>query len=380
MVHHPPMTTPQRLPPSLTPLDTALATLLDGLEPLAPSHVALTEALGCIAADNPPLPTLPAHDVAAADGWAFCARDLVGASSYSPLLSRQPPVWVEAGDAMPRGCDCVVDIDLVEISGALAQVVAEASPGQGIRRAGDDFPAAGAVIASGQPLRALDLLLARAAELPTLAVRRPHLHLVNVPAATASIDITAHLIVEQARAAGVAVSRSDAAARDATAIATALAAQAGDLVITIGGTGVGRRDAAVEALAAHGTLLAHAIALAPGRTTAIGKIASVPVVALPGAPDQALAAWWTLALPVLDRLSARLPRPQVSLPLVRKIASGIGVTEVALLKKFDQTWMPLASGELSLAALAGADAWFAVPAASEGFAAGTAVKAYMLRD
>ena len=42
--------------------------------------------------------------------------------------------------------------------------------------------------------------------------------------------------------------------------------------------------------------------------------------------------------------------------------------------------MPLASSELSLAALAAADAWFAVPAGSEGYAAGTAVDAYMLRD
>jgi molybdopterin molybdotransferase len=373
------MTTSQRLPPSLTPLDTALAMLLDGLAPVAPLDVALTAALGCIAAGNPPLPAFPAHDIATLDGWAFRARDLVGASSYSPLPLRQPPVWVEAGETMPHGCDCVVDSDLVEISSALAQAVAEAAPGQGIRRAGDDI-AAGSVIASGQAVRALDLLLARAAGWPTLAVRRPRLHLVNVPAAAGSIDGTARLIAEQAQAAGVAVSRSDAAARDAQAIANALAAHPCDLLITIGGTGVGRHDATVEALAAQGTLLAHGIALAPGRTTAIGKFASTPVVALPGAPDQALAGWWTLALPVLDRLTARLPRPQVSMPLARKIASGIGVTEVALLKKIDQAWMPLASGELSLVALAAADAWFAVPAGSEGFAAGTSVDAYMLRD
>jgi molybdopterin molybdotransferase len=373
------MTMPQRLPPSLTPLDAALAMLLDRLEPVAPSQVALADARGCIAADNPPLPAVPARDIAAADGWAFRARDLIGASSYSPLPLRQPPVWVEAGDAMPPGCDCVVDIDLVELSGALAQAVAEAAPGQGIRRAGEDIPA-GAVIASGQPIRVLDLMLARAAGSPALAVRRPRLHLVNVPAGAGSVDVTAHLIAEQAQANGAVVTRSDSAKRGAAAIAGAFAANPCDLVISIGGTGVGRRDATVAALAAQGTLLAHGIALAPGRTSAIGKFAGLPVIALPGAPDQALAAWWTLVLPVLDRLAARLPRPQIALPLARKIASDIGVNEVALLKRIDQAWMPLASGELSLAALAEADAWFAVPAGSEGYAAGTAIDAYMVRD
>jgi molybdopterin molybdotransferase len=373
------MTTPQRLPPSLTPLDSALAMLLDNLEPVAPRAVALSEAPGCIAADNPPLPALPPHDIAAVDGWAFRATDLVGASSYSPLPLAQPPLWVEAGDAMPPGCDCVVDGDAVEISGALAQVVAEAAPGQGIRRAGDDIPQGTALIAPGHPIRALDLLLARAAAVLALAVRRPRLHLVNAPAA-AKIDVTAHLIAEQAQAAGAAVTRSEAAQRDAGAIATAFAANPCDLVISIGGTGVGRRDATVQALAAHGTLLAHGIALAPGRTAAVGKISGAPVIALPGAPDQALAAWWTLVLPVLDRLAARLPRPKIILPLARKIASSIGVTEVALLKRIDQAWMPFAAGELSLAALAEADAWFAVPAGSEGYAAGTPVDAYMVRD
>jgi molybdopterin biosynthesis enzyme len=42
--------------------------------------------------------------------------------------------------------------------------------------------------------------------------------------------------------------------------------------------------------------------------------------------------------------------------------------------------MPLATGDISLDAMARADAWLMVPAASEGFAAGSAVAAYMLRE
>jgi molybdopterin biosynthesis enzyme len=379
MVHNLPMTTVQRLPHSLTPLEAALAMLRDGLAPVAPRDMPLAEALGCVAAETPALAAVPARDVAVVDGFAFRARDLVGASSYSPLPLARPPPWVEAGDAMPGGCDCVVDADRVQWSGPLAEVVAEAIPGQGVRRAGEDIAKASSAIVAGKPLGALDLLLARAAGLKTLAVRRPRLHVINIPVAAAA-NATAQLIADLAGAAGAAVTSCDARGRDAASIARALDAAAGDVMITVGGTGVGRSDAAVQALAIRGGLLAHGLALAPGRTTAIGRMAAIPVIALPGAPDQALAAWWTLALPVLDRLSARQPRPALRLPLARKIASGIGVAEIALVRQIDGSWMPLASSDLSLDSIAGADGWFAISAASEGFAAGTPVDAYMLRD
>src|SRR4029450_6660554 len=87
------MTSPQRLPISLTPLDRALDALLNGVEPVAPVELTLGEALRCIAAGMPPLPAYPPRDIATADGYAFCARDLVGASSYSPLPLLAAPVW-----------------------------------------------------------------------------------------------------------------------------------------------------------------------------------------------------------------------------------------------------------------------------------------------
>jgi molybdopterin biosynthesis enzyme len=152
------------------------------------------------------------------------------------------------------------------------------------------------------------------------------------------------------------------------------------LLVTIGGSGIGRTDATIAALAKRGEVIAHGIALQPGRTAAAGRIGNIPVIALPGAPDQALAAWWPLVLPVLDLMSGLLPRPGATLPLKRKIASSVGLTELVLLEKMEGGWMPLAVGDLSLASIARADAWLAVPAGSEGFAAGTPVDAYMLRD
>ncbi len=377
----PPVTIPtQRLPAALTPLEAAVARLLDGLVPVDPVDLPLYEAPGCIAAEMPGLPAHPAGDRAAVDGWALQARDLAGASSYSPLVLAKPPAWVEAGDRMPEGCDCVIDAAAADPSGPLLQVLAEAAPGQGVRRRGGDIAEGGPALSPGQPIRPLDLLIAQIAALDHLRVRRPRLRLVNIPAAAGGVAVTASLIAECAGAAGAAVACREAAGRDAASIADALEDGVCDLLLTIGGSGVGRTDATMTALARHGRILAHGLALDPGRTSAVGRIGHVPVVALPGAPAQALAAWWTLALPALDRLSGRTPRTPVRLPLLRKVASSVGIAEIVLLEQAKGGWLPRAIAELAPHAIARADAWFVVPGGSEGYAAGSVVDAYMLRD
>jgi molybdopterin molybdotransferase len=364
----------QRLPASLTPLDVTLAALLRDLKPVAPVELPLIEALRCIAADMPPpLSAYPPHDVAAVDGWALRARDLVGASSYTPLPLASSPRWVEAGDKIPENCDCVLDADSVDQTGPLVQVLAEAIPGQGVRRAGGNIAAGHLLAKAGRRVQPRDLLIARAAGLEEITVRRPRLRVVNIP----SGRMTANLIAESARAAGAEVILAEAASRDAAAIANALDPDC-DLLVTVGGSGVGRTDGAIVALAKRGEVIAHGIALQPGRTAAVGKAGKTPVIALPGAPDQALAAWRTLAVPALDRLTGRRPRRTVTLPLERKIASQVGIAEIVLLERKDGGWMPLAAGDLPLQIIARADGWLLVPGGSEGFAAGAPVDAYML--
>jgi molybdopterin molybdotransferase len=258
-------------------------------------------------------------------------------------------------------------------------MLAEAIPGQGVRRAGADIAEGKSVIAPSRRIRRIDLLGARAAGLQSLNVRRPRLRLVDIPANSGYTD-TVQLIAELAGAAGASTARAKAGGRDAASTAKAIEPGDCDLLVTIGGSGVGRTDAAIAALAARGEVVAHGIAVQPGRTAAVGRIGKIPVVALPGAPDQAFAAWWTLALPALDRLSGRRPRKTLNLPLARKIASGVGIAEIVLLERKQGAWMTLAVGELSLEAIARAEAWLAVPGDAEGFAAGAPVDAYMLRE
>jgi len=353
------MTSVQRLPASLTPLDLALAALLGDAKPVAAREPAGRASRAAV--EIPELKSWPPHDIAASDGGALRASDLVGASSYTPLPLGRSPVWVEAGDKMPDSCDCVLDEGSIDLTGPIAQVLAEAIPGQGVRRKGSAIADASRLV--------------EAWSAGDSAAHRLRVCVVNIPGG----DITARLIANALRKAGVDVVLVEAGARDAASIGKRLDSSDCDLLIIIGGSGVGRTDASVVALAARGEVMAHGLALQPGRTAAVGRIRHMPVVVVPGAPDQALAAWWTIVLPALDRLSGR-QRGTLRLPLARKIASTVGLSEIVLLERSEDAWMPLAIGDLPLQIVARADAWLLVSGGSEGYAAGTHVDAYLLPE
>jgi molybdopterin biosynthesis enzyme len=364
----------------LTSLEVALAALLDGVGPVASRFVPLDQALGCVAAAMPPVASaLPLRDTAAIDGWACRALDLVGASAYSPLALSAVPAWVETGDAMPQGSDCVLRADLVDCSGPIALAVAEAAPGQGVRRVGEDMATQRPPILEGETVRAADLLVARKAGLNRVAVRSPRVRLVDVAAASHE-TFSAHLVRESLMASNATIVAMETVSRDTASITAAFAGEACDLLLLIGGTGEGRADATAEALALGGALLAHRIAVQPGGTTAIGRLGDTPLVALAGSPDQALAGFLAIVQPVLDRLSGRSEHMRITLPLSRKIASRVGLSEIVLLGRERDMWKPLAIGDFSLEAMRLADAWLAVPGESEGYAAGTTIAAMPLRN
>lgn len=369
----------QRLPAVLTPVDAALRLLVDGVAPVAPTDASAANAVGSIAAAAPRLQAHPAFTTAVCDGWALRARDTVGASSYAPVPLMASPVWAEAGDRLPDHCDCVLDADQVEQAGRISQVLAEALPGQGIRRAGDEMAAGRSVVAPGTRVTVFDGLVARAAGIDRIPVRSPRVSVIDVLSADGN-TASSQFILAFAKAAGARAVGLQAKGRDAASLSAVMGEDTCDLVVTVGGTGVGRTDATIDALAARGTRLIHGLALQPGRTAAVGRIGMTPVVAAPGAPDQALAVCLMLVQPVLDRLTARSPRAEIMRPLARKISSSVGVAEVVLLETLDEAWMPIAVGQLSLDAIARADAWLAVPADREGYAAGTAVGGLPLRD
>lgn len=363
---------------ALTSVEAVLAELLDGLVPVAPVFVPLDQARGRVAAETDDLATaLPERNRAVIDGWALRSLDLSGASSYSPVPLLETPQWVEAGNVLPEGCDCVLKGDLVDCEGPLAQAFSDAIPGEGIRRAGEDVAAGRPVVVAGRRLESTDLLVARAAGRETVSVRTPRVVLLDVAASDGSC-LTTQWIAELLENDGAAILRQTAA-RDASSIANVLDGLDCDFIVTVGGTGFGHSDATAEALSMCGTLIANGLALRPGSTAAAGRVGNLLAVALPGAPDQAFATYHALARPVLDRLAGRPERVGIELPLARKISSTVGMAEIVLLQRQHSAWLPLAAGNLLLDHLRLADAFAIIAGDSEGYPAEAPVQGFLLR-
>ena len=90
----PPVTAPPAAKSALLPVDDALARVLDGVRPLGPEHVPLTEAAGrTLAHDLAAALTNPPFDVSSMDGYAVRAADLKAAPVTLKLAGESAAGW-----------------------------------------------------------------------------------------------------------------------------------------------------------------------------------------------------------------------------------------------------------------------------------------------
>ena len=248
------------------------------------------------------------------------------------------------------------------------EITAGAAPGEGVRRVGEDAAAGAVIREAGEAVRAIDVAAAEAAGIQRCAVREPRTRLIVAGPKPGPVPdlLQRHAVLAGAQAGYQPVSgrtRASAVVSDPPA----------DLLLICGD-----RALAHEILARHGTVLAQALALRPGEGAACGRIGAAPVIIVPPRLDAALAVALLILRPCLDHLSGAAPRPAARGRLSRKIASGLGLTELVLLRETEAGFEPLASGDLPLPAMGRADHWLAVPPQSEGFAAGELVEAHRL--
>jgi molybdopterin molybdotransferase len=361
----------------LVPLTEARTAFLAKIEPVAMTSMATAKAGGLVLAEDVLAPgNLPPGALALERGYAIAARATVGASSYLPNLLPEMPRWLEAGEALPPGSDAILDVDDVRQAPGAAEIIAFVAPGHQVRQAGGDLSAGRVIVPAGARLGGLQIAVLRAAGLTEVPVRVPAVVLMapkgSCPCAALVMDLVAK--------AGADVS---VAYVPETRLADAIRSTgSADMVLIVGWSGAVFQSA-VSLLTETGRLIARDLAVSPAAAVACGFIDaeghSAPAVLLPGRLEETLAAWLLLARPALDQLAGfSAPRPMTVLPLARKISSAPGMVDLALLKHQADRWKPLAAGDISWAAIAEADAWLAIAAESEGFAAGEIVEAEFL--
>jgi molybdopterin molybdotransferase len=353
----------------LTPLSAILALIESRVAAIKPQKSAVAAALGCTLAEDVVAAQLPPTTIALRDGFAVEAGAVADAGPYSPVPFAAKPQRVDVGEPLPNGTDAVVPFDVVSDR---AEAIAAVSPGEGALAAGGDCTPRTPLRRAGERMRAIDIAVIAAASIAEVTVRSPRIRIacgstMKTPLIESALDVLAHA----ATAAGCTVLEAQ---REGGGLDRALADENADAVIALGGTGGGRRDAAVKILARLGQVEAYGIAVSPGETATFGFAGKRPVLLIPGRLDAALAIWLLIGRYLMVKLAggsiADLP---VTLPLKRKVTSTIGLTELVPVSCAGGVAEPLASGYLSLESLARSDGWIVVPAESEGFAAGTPV-------
>jgi molybdopterin molybdotransferase len=313
---------------SLVPLDDCLARALAGVVPVAPERVPLAVATGGVLAEELGFPNdTPPVAEALRSGYAVTALDLTGASAALPIpLVAAVPVL--PGDPMPPGTDAVLPSDGVETMPMGVAAIRPIAPGEGIRRSGHDGRAGVALAPRGT---VLSDRLCRVAELAGVSDCR-------------------------LRRARVAVDLPDPTQ---AGLARALLGLGGDPVAP---------DAADMVLRPSADHVPR-LALAPGDTAWLAREGAVLVLSVPRRFDGLVAACLALGLPALDALTGAIRAPETRV-LTRKIASGLGLSDLVLLRRSGEGWGPGPAGSVTLAGLAAADAFAILPPGSEGLPAG----------
>jgi len=362
----------------LTPLEAVLAAVAR-IEPATPRASSLASAYGRVLAADVVAAKLPPRPIALRDGFAVAASAVADASSYTPMPLLPPPPRIDAGAPMPDETDAVLPLDAVTIEGERAAAIAAVAPGEGVLAAGGDVRADTILRRAGAYLRASDIAVMTAAGIADVSVREPRLRIACGGAAKSPlVQAAVDMLTRAVSVAGGTVFETDATPERLYEALAQARAHAGFIV---GGSGSGRGDASVRTLARFGRVEAHGIAISPGETTAFGFVGQRPVLVVPGRLDCALAVWLLIGRHVVARLGGgRVEDTPKLLPLKRKVTSTIGLTELVPVRAERAGAVtladPLASGYLSFEALTGSDGWIAVPAESEGFAAGTQVAVY----
>ncbi len=351
----------------LTPLGDVLALMKTRTGPVMPHKCALAHAAGSVLAEDIVVAERPAHAIALRDGFALAAASVVDASPYSPVPLASRPQRVDTGDPLPDGADAVAQLDTIVDRGQAAEAIAPVSPGEGVLWPGGDASPRVPLRRVGERLREVDVPVLAALGVYEVSIRSPRIVVgcgsaKRTPIVDAALDMLVH-----------AVAGAGGRARDARGSAEFFnqPRDDADAMIAVGGTGVGRNDETVQALARQGQVEVHGIAVSPGETTAFGFIKHVPVLLVPGRIDATLAVWLLIGRHLIAQLAGgAVDDVSAMLPLKRKVASAIGATELVPVTCSAGAAEPLASGYLPLIALARSDGWIVVPPESEGFAAG----------
>jgi putative molybdopterin biosynthesis protein len=336
------------------------------LTPHGVDTVALDAALGRVLAADVVSPVdVPSFDRSNVDGFAVVAEDTFGASEESPRclqladevihtgivprteIGAGMAVSIATGGMLPRGADAVVMVEHADVFGRELRIARAVTPGTGITFAATDITAGETVLRRGHLLTSRDTSVLAAIGVHAVEVwRKPVVAVLSTgdeiiapgePMSAGKVyDSNAQALADAVRELGGEPKRLGIVRDDLTELRRTLRAalQAADVVLLSGGTSKGAGDLSYRVVAElrEPGIVAHGVALKPGKPLCLAAVRGRPVVVLPGFPTSAIFTFHEFIAPVLRMLAGRRAqeRPVVRAKLAVKVNSEIGRTEYLL--------------------------------------------------
>jgi putative molybdopterin biosynthesis protein len=389
------------------------------LAPRGAERILLDAALGRILAADVLAPVdVPSFDRSNVDGFAVVAEDTFGAAEEVPrvvrLLDEQihtgviPQTTIRSGEAaaiatggmMPRGADAVVMVEHADVRGGLLRLARAVTSGTGVSFAGTDITAGETVLRQGQLLTSRDTGVLAAVGVAEIDVwRKPVVAILSTgdeiiapgePMQPARVyDSNAQVLSDAVREAGGEPARLGIVADDAGAVRERLrqALEFADMVLLSGGTSKGAGDVSYRVVAelTGPGVVAHGVALKPGKPICLAATGGRPVVVLPGFPTSAIFTFHEFVAPVIRLLAggAAEERTVVQAKLAVKVNSEIGRTEyllVGLVETGDSALAayPMGQGSGSVTTFSRADGFATIDRHEEIVEAGSVVDVQLL--
>ncbi len=333
--------------------------------------------------------SVPAIHLSAMDGIAVRSAETLGASEQNPV-TLPDAARVNTGNIVPAGYDAVVMIEDVWVDGETYTVRKPVSPWQHIRPVGEDIGESEMILSSHHRIRPQDVgalanygvtevkvLNVRAGLIPTGSELVPAGVMPPPGKVVESNTLMAASVLAEA---GVEAHRYPIVPDDPDRIRDAVrrGVAENDILFVSAGSSAGTRDYTADIVRDLGEVLAHGVAIKPGKPVIIGRVEGKPVIGLPGYPLAAATVLRELVMPLVARYGLSVREPgHVAARLTTSLQSDIGTDEFVLLSvgKIGDRWVavPQSRGAGIQMSAVRANGYLRIPEDMEGAEAGKTV-------